>query len=252
MPTSPFHSRRFSRLSAALLVIALAAPAATPKPAVAPAAITAEATVDARIGRCLELRRSRPREALELADAVLATPGLDGERRIKALSCQGIAAGLVGDRDRAVAIADRIAVELQRQPQLPDAYRLRALSNLGAILHGAGQIYRAEKVYAETLGIGARIGGSDAVRIQASTLNNIGMVHADYLTRRGQRTAISSRPRRCRARSATPIRNCSTTMRSTGCGWASASPRWRRWNRPPRPPARPATRLSACACAARS
>jgi diguanylate cyclase (GGDEF)-like protein len=180
MPATSFQSRRFSRLSAALLVIALAAPAATPTPMVAPASTT-KATRDSQIGRCLELRRSRPREALELADVVLADRGLDTEQLVKALSCQGIAAGLVGDQARAVAIADRITLELERDPRLPDAYRLRAMSNLGAILHGAGQVYRAEKVYAETLEIGARVGGQDAMRIQASTLNNIGMVHADYL-----------------------------------------------------------------------
>ncbi|MBO9715595.1 MAG: diguanylate cyclase [Pseudoxanthomonas sp.] len=181
MPSASYRSRHFSRLSAVLLAIAVAAPAATPTPTVAVPAATAKAMLDAQIERCLALRRNHPREALDLAEAVLADPGLDTERRIKAMSCQGVAANLVGEDARAVAIADHIALELERHPQLPDAYRMRALSNLGAILHGAGQIYRAEKVYAETLDIGARLGGKDALRIQASTLNNIGMVHADYL-----------------------------------------------------------------------
>ena len=122
-------------------------------------------TADALIGRCFELRRNRPRQALDLAGTVLSDPALDVERRIKALSCQGVAANVVGEDASAVAIADRIAVDLERHPQLPDEYRLRALSNLGAILHGAGQIYRAEQVYAQTLEVGARLGGPDAVRI---------------------------------------------------------------------------------------
>ncbi|WP_372014239.1 diguanylate cyclase domain-containing protein [Pseudoxanthomonas sp. 10H] len=180
MPALPDHSRRFS-LSATLLAIVLAVPAA---PAAAPGptgGTTSGTTTDALIERCFELRRNRPRQALDLAEAVLADPKLDSERRIKAMSCEGVAANVVGEDARAVAIADRIAHELERNPGLPDAYRLRALSNLGAILHGAGQIYRAEQAYAATLEAGARLGGEDALRIQAAMLNNIGMVHADYL-----------------------------------------------------------------------
>ena len=174
MPVSPPRSRRLGLLATPLLVLVLAAPAAAP---VAEPGVTA----DALLARCFELRRNRPRQALDLAETLLADPKLDTGRRIKAMSCQGVAANVIGEDARAVAVADRIAAELEDHPELTDAYRMRALSNLGAILHGAGQIYRAEQVYAQTLEIGARLGGQDGVRIQASTLNNIGMVHADYL-----------------------------------------------------------------------
>ncbi|WP_144409339.1 diguanylate cyclase domain-containing protein [Pseudoxanthomonas suwonensis] len=177
MPTTPLH-RCLKLLLAPALVVALAAPTAAPAPSTA---ATGASTVDAMIDRCFELRRNRPRQALELAEALLADGTLDVERRIKTMSCQGIAAALVGEDARAVAIADRIAQELERHPQLPDEYRMRAVSNLGAILHSAGQVYRAEKAYAETLRIGARIGGKDAVLVQISMLNNIGLIHADYL-----------------------------------------------------------------------
>ena len=175
MPTLPPASRRrlAPLLLAPWLVLVLAAPTGTPAPA-------AEG-VDARIDRCFELRRNRPQQAMELADSLLSGTGLDLERRIKVMSCQGVAATLLGDNARAVTVADAIAAELERHPELPAPYRMRALSNLGAILHGAGQAYRAEKVYAHTVRVGEQIGGTDAVRAQASTLNNIGLINVDYL-----------------------------------------------------------------------
>ena len=145
-----------------------------------PADVEAPGDVAARIGRCFELRGGRPQEGNTLARALLAQP-LDVERRIKALSCQGVAANLAGDSDAAVAVADRIAADLGAHPQLPAPYRMRALSNLGRILHGAGQIYRAEQVYAQTAAVGAGIGDTDAVLAQGRKLNNIGLIHADYL-----------------------------------------------------------------------
>ena len=176
MPTLPPASRRrlAPLLLAPWLVLVLAAPTGTP----APAAVEG---VDARIDRCFELRRNRPQQAVELADSLLSGTGLDLERRIKVMSCQGVAATLLGDNARAVTVADAIAAELERHPELPAPYRMRALSNLGAILHGAGQAYRAEKVYAHTVRVGEQIGGTDAVRAQASTLNNIGLINVDYL-----------------------------------------------------------------------
>ena len=176
MPTlSPASRRRLAPLLLApWLVLVLAAPTGTP----APAAVEG---VDARIDRCFELRRNRPQQAVELADSLLSGTGLDLERRIKVMSCQGVAATLLGDNARAVTVADAIAAELERHPELPAPYRMRALSNLGAILHGAGQAYRAEKVYAHTVRVGEQIGGTDAVRAQASTLNNIGLINVDYL-----------------------------------------------------------------------
>ncbi|KAF1698196.1 hypothetical protein CSC62_06150 [Pseudoxanthomonas jiangsuensis] len=175
MPTLPPASRRrlAPLLLAPWLVLVLAAPTGTPAPA-------AEG-VDARIDRCFELRRNRPQQAVELADSLLSGTGLDLERRIKVMSCQGVAATLLGDNARAVTVADAIAAELERHPELPAPFRMRALSNLGGILHGAGQVYRAEKVYAQTVRVGEEIGGTDAVRAQASTLNNIGLINVDYL-----------------------------------------------------------------------
>ncbi|WP_162405310.1 tetratricopeptide repeat-containing diguanylate cyclase [Pseudoxanthomonas jiangsuensis] len=170
----PASRRRLAPLLLApWLVLVLAAPTGTPAPA-------AEG-VDARIDRCFELRRNRPQQAVELADSLLSGTGLDLERRIKVMSCQGVAATLLGDNARAVTVADAIAAELERHPELPAPFRMRALSNLGGILHGAGQVYRAEKVYAQTVRVGEEIGGTDAVRAQASTLNNIGLINVDYL-----------------------------------------------------------------------
>ncbi len=180
------HHRTFHPLHRALLLLAamsapaLAMPAGTATTADRHAAAPAT-DLDAQIDRCFELRASRPQQALELAESLLEDQALHIERRIKLLSCQGVAANLAGDNDRAAAVADRIESDLAAHPELPPAYRMRALSNLGRILHGAGLIYRAEQVYAQTVAVGDSIGDTDAVLAQASTLNNIGLIHADYL-----------------------------------------------------------------------
>lgn len=159
-------------LAAPFLVLVLAAPSAP---------VAAPEGVDARIKRCFDLRRNQPAMALELSAQLLADETLGMEQRIKVLSCQGLAVTLAGDPARAEAIADRILEELDRHPGLPPEFRMRALSQAGAILHGAGKIYRAENIYGETVRVGAAIGGDDAIRAQISTLNNIALIHADYL-----------------------------------------------------------------------
>src|SRR5690606_34569273 len=102
------------------------------------APVAAPEGVDARITRCFDLRRNQPAMALELSAQLLADETLGMEQRIKVLSCQGLAVTLAGDPARAEAIADRILEELDRHPGLPPEFRMRALSQAGAILHGAG------------------------------------------------------------------------------------------------------------------
>ncbi len=159
------------------LLLATMLPAA---PAAAPVPMAVEA-VDARISRCFELRRSQPRQAVEVAEALLADSSLGIEPTIKALSCLGVAAAIVGDTPRAASSARLIEQHLERHPALAPEFRLRALSNAGGILHGIGQVYRAEQMYTEAARVGEAIGGQDARMIRISTLNNIGLIHADYL-----------------------------------------------------------------------
>lgn len=176
MPVTRFPTLRLLAplLAAPLLVLVLAAPSA-------PAAGAAAADdVESRIKRCFDLRRNQPGMAVELS-ARLLDEDLNLEQRIKVLSCQGIALTLAGNPDRAEAIAERILAELGRHPELPPEFRMRALSQAGAILHGAGKIYFAEKIYGETVRVGAQIGGTDAVRAQIATLTNIALIHADFL-----------------------------------------------------------------------
>jgi len=151
-----------------------AAPAAAPTPAVVE-------SLDTRIGRCFELRRNQPSQAVELADILLADKDLGIEPQIKVLSCVGLASAILGDSQRAAGSVHLIEQHLKHHPEIDPAFQLRAYSNAGSILHSIGQTYRAERMYAETVRLGNSIGGRDATLAQVTTLNNIGLIHVDYL-----------------------------------------------------------------------
>ena len=133
------------------------------------------------IARCLKLRRDQPRTAVALAESLLATPGLPVEDELKTLSCLGIAAGLLGDDARATAAAARMEQQVQAHPALAPDFTLRAYSQAGSVYQGAGQIHRAEAAYLQAYRISQQLDEREAALIQAATLTNIGLIHADYL-----------------------------------------------------------------------
>ncbi|WP_454258192.1 hypothetical protein [Pseudoxanthomonas mexicana] len=99
------------------------------------------------MSRCLKLRRDAPPVAAALAESLLREADLTVEDELKTLSCLGIAAGLSGDRKRAVEAGARMERLVLAHPELALAFRARAYSQAGSVFHGAGQIHRAEAAY---------------------------------------------------------------------------------------------------------
>lgn len=135
----------------------------------------------AQVVRCLQMRRDAPPEAVALAESLLKAPDLSVEDELKTLSCLGIAAGLAGDKSRAIEAAARMEQRVLEHPELPVDFRARAYSHAGSVFHGAGQIHRAEAAYLRTQELAAQLDAKEAALFQATTLTNIGLIHADYL-----------------------------------------------------------------------
>lgn len=133
------------------------------------------------VKRCLQLRRDAPPVAVKLAESLLREPDLSVEDEVKTLSCLGIAAGLTGDRGRAVDAGEQMERRVVEHPGLPLEFRARAFSQAGSIFHGAGQIHRAEAAYLKAQDLAAQLKADEAALFQATTLTNIGLIHADYL-----------------------------------------------------------------------
>ena len=62
----------------------------------------------------------------------LSFPDLSVEDEVKTLSCLGIAAGLAGDKTRAIEAGELMERRVQEHPGLPPAFRARAFSQAGA------------------------------------------------------------------------------------------------------------------------
>lgn len=133
------------------------------------------------VKRCLQLRRDAPPVAVALAESLLREPDLAVEDEVKIYSCLGIAAGLAGDRTRAVEAGAQMERLVKEHPRLPAQFRARAYSQAGSVFHGAGQIHRAEAAYLHAQGLAAQLPAEEAALFQATTLTNIGLIHADYL-----------------------------------------------------------------------
>ncbi|MBA3930752.1 MAG: hypothetical protein C0521_14300, partial [Xanthomonas sp.] len=133
------------------------------------------------VKRCLQLRRDAPPVAVALAESLLREPDLAVEDEVKIYSCLGIAAGLAGDRTRAVEAGAQMERLVKEHPRLPVQFRARAYSQAGSVFHGAGQIHRAEAAYLHAQGLAAQLPAEEAALFQATTLTNIGLIHADYL-----------------------------------------------------------------------
>ena len=142
---------------------------------------TAEETQAEAISRCFTLRRSQPDAALVLAKSILATPRLTLEPEIKALTCLGMAASLAGDRELAVDTAASIVSKVDLHSDLPADFVLRALSNAAAIYHNAGRVHLAETMYARVSELAKHASAEDAGIAQVVMLNNIGLIHGEYL-----------------------------------------------------------------------
>lgn len=133
------------------------------------------------VKRCLQLRRDAPPVAVALAESLLRAPDLTVEDEMKVYSCLGIAAGLAGDQARATEAGAHMERLVREHPRLPAAFRARAYSQAGSIFHGAGQIHRAEAAYLQVQALAAHLPADEAGLFQATTLSNIGLIHADYL-----------------------------------------------------------------------
>lgn len=144
-------------------------------------AATGEETQAEAISRCFTLRRSQPDAAIVLAKSILASPKLTIEPEIKALSCLGMAASLAGDREFAVDTAASVVSKVDQHPDLPPEFVLRALSNAAAIYHNAGRVHLAETLYARVSEIAKHASDKDAGITQTVMLNNIGLIHGEYL-----------------------------------------------------------------------
>lgn len=96
------------------------------------------------VKRCLQLRRDAPPVAVALAESLLRAPDLVVDDEVKIYSCLGIAAGLAGDKARAVEAGAQMERLVNEHPRLPAEFRARAYSQAGSVFHGAGQIHRAE------------------------------------------------------------------------------------------------------------
>ena len=131
------------------------------------------------MARCLKLRRDAPPVAVAQAESLLREADLTVEDELKTLSCLGIAAGLSGDRKRAVEAGARM--ERLVLTELALAFRARAYSQAGSVFHGAGQIHRAEAAYLRVQDLARQLPADEAALFQATTLSNIGLIHAGYL-----------------------------------------------------------------------
>ncbi|WP_334179416.1 diguanylate cyclase [Pseudoxanthomonas sp.] len=134
-----------------------------------------------QVTRCLQLRRDAPPVAVALAESLLREPDLTVEDEVKIFSCLGIAAGLAGDRTRAVDAGAQMERLVHQHPALAVPFRARAYSQAGSVFHGAGQIHRAEAAYLRAQHLAAQLPADEAALFQATTLSNLGLIHADYL-----------------------------------------------------------------------
>lgn len=171
---SPFAARMLPCLLCLALLLGLASPRAQ-------GTVPAGTERASQVARCLKLRRDAPPVAAALAESLLREADLTVEDELKALSCLGIAAGLSGDRKRAVEAGARMERLVRAHPELPAAFRARAYSQAGSVFHGAGQIHRAEAAYLRVQDLATRLPADEAALFQATTLSNIGLIHADYL-----------------------------------------------------------------------
>jgi diguanylate cyclase (GGDEF)-like protein len=164
-----------SRLLCLLLLIAHATARAGDTPD------ASQADPASQVKLCLKLRHDEPARAVALAQALLQAQDLAVEDELKTLSCLGIAASLSGLPDQAIGAADRMQRRVNETSDLAPALQMRAYSQIGSIYQAAGQIRGAEAAYLRAHEISSRVDDRDAALVQAATLANIGLIHADYL-----------------------------------------------------------------------
>lgn len=157
-------------------LLGLAMLVALPSSAAAPAEERA-----AQVGVCLKIRRDEPVKAVALAHRLLQATDLSLEDELKTLSCLGTAAGLSGEPEQALIAAERMERRVGERPDLAPDLKMRAYSQAGSIYQGAGHIHSAEAAYLRAYEASSRLDAHDAALVQAATLTNIGLIHADYL-----------------------------------------------------------------------
>lgn len=168
--TTSTHGRRTRRSAFVLAALAGWLSVAAP-------ALRAAEDGDAVAMRCLKLRDTRATEAITLAESTLQRDDLPIEAEIKLRVCLGGAAALLGDKTRTIEAAERIDAALDAHP-MPPEFSLRALSNVGAMLHTIGRIGPALDFYQRALETARK---QDEVAAQVSTLVNIAIIYSDEL-----------------------------------------------------------------------
>ena len=162
------RSARFRHLHPCLL-LALAA--------VAPAHAQADTPVMEQITRCHALMHGSPRDALALANELLATPALPAVAEIGAVSCRGFAQQLLGQGDGSLKAAARLQVLLET-PGLPVVERNRALQMASTLLQRNGQTQAGLQLLETMLERGIAEGD---VSSQISALSGIALIRGEQM-----------------------------------------------------------------------
>ncbi len=130
-----------------------------------------------RVGRCHSTMHGSPREALAMADALLAMPALSPAVEIGAVSCRGFALQLLGQGGGSLDAAARLKVLLET-PGLAPVERNRALQMAATLLQRNGQTHEGLKLLESMLERGI---AENDVGNQITALTGIALVHAEQM-----------------------------------------------------------------------
>ncbi len=149
----------------------------------------ADEAADKMAMECLRLSRNQPQEAIGIADSALGQEGVPIQAQIKLQVCAGRAAAIVGDLVRTQAAIERIDAALAEHP-VPPEFALRALSNVGAMLHSIGRIAPALDYYQRALEA-AR--AQDAITAEISLTINVALIHSEVMGAYAEAEALFAR-----------------------------------------------------------
>jgi len=139
------------------------------------------ATTDARqmeqVQRCHSVMHGSPRDALAIADQLLAAPALSPVVEIGAVSCRGFSLQLLGQGAGSLDAAARLKV-LMETPGLPVMERNRALQIAATLLQRNGQTREGLQLLESML---ERAIAEDDVTGQISALSGIALVRGEQM-----------------------------------------------------------------------
>jgi len=169
MPFLPSSAARFRRLlSCAVLATALSAHAQV---------AGADARLMDQVMRCHATVHGAPRDALAMAEKLLAMPALPPAVEIGAEGCRGFARQLLGQGDGSLESAARLQV-LLKTPGLPPVERNHALQMAAALLQRNGQTEEGLGLLETMLERGI---AEDDVGTQITALTGISLIRAEQM-----------------------------------------------------------------------